>query len=184
MTVFFDHVDQLPCLIRDDLPASILKIETNRLASPGIGTMRGARVFPRHKAQPFRNLACVLKANIARIVPDAFNEFRALRQWMIPYVISMSEKLTEEVLKYPDSVNSRRNCSARATPLRRRSSHRTRQPVRAGGPTTKAEKRALAEQSRPVPTSTNEASTGGHVSSAPAGIADHPQQARRITKPD
>jgi hypothetical protein len=57
-------------------------------------------------------------------------------------------------------------------------------PVHAGGPLTKAEKRVLGEQSRPVPTSTNEASTAGHVSSAPAGIADHPQQARQITRPD
>jgi hypothetical protein len=46
---------------------------------------------------------------------------------------------------------------------------------------TKEVKRVLEEQSRPAPTSTNEASTTGHVSSA--HWDDHPQQAHRTARP-
>jgi hypothetical protein len=46
---------------------------------------------------------------------------------------------------------------------------------------TKEVKRVLEEQSRPAPTSTNEASTAGHVSSA--HWDDHPQQGHRTAKP-
>ena len=46
---------------------------------------------------------------------------------------------------------------------------------------TKEVKRVLEEQSRPARTSTNEASTAGHMSSA--HWDDHPQQAHRTAKP-
>lgn len=93
VTIFFNHVDQLPSLIRHDFPSSVLKIKTYWLTGARKGAMRSARVFVRHEPEPPRYLACVIKPNIARIVAYIEEELRALRQWMIPYVISMTQKL-------------------------------------------------------------------------------------------
>ncbi len=105
MTVFVDHVDQLPCLIRNDLPASILEVEPVWLPGAGIRSMRSACIPSGDESKQFGDFARVLKSNIARVVPYAGNELRTLRQSMIPYVISISEKLTIVVFKYHKSKN-------------------------------------------------------------------------------
>ena len=47
------------------------------------------------EAQPSRNFAGILKTHIAGIVPDALDKLRTLRHQVIPYIISVLEKLTE-----------------------------------------------------------------------------------------
>lgn len=81
--------------------------------------MGSASIFVGFKTQPFRNLARVVKPDVAWIVPNSFDEFRALRQWMIPYVISTSDKLTERYYKTGGQILPihPRNCSASAMTL-------------------------------------------------------------------
>jgi hypothetical protein len=68
----------LSCLIRFDLAAAVLKVESNGLARPAVGSVRSFPAALVHKTNHLGDLAGVIEPNIFRIVPERFDEFGAL----------------------------------------------------------------------------------------------------------
>jgi len=75
--VFFHHDQKLPSLIGRYAAIPILKVKSNPFAVAFKSTMSTLAPIP-FEAKHLGNFACILKANIPRIVSQAFNELISL----------------------------------------------------------------------------------------------------------